>query len=157
MNYFKVCQLSKPSLCFPVFYFTGENDFYPAANFIECKMCHFMLANSKHNSRSRVTQKSFTPVFSQNSRIAGLAVRESLSAAADSSCLITNVLLHYGCTNCQCGNKRGFSLYFCFSHFTAAFLYKPFSHFTHFNKRALSWYQTLRVCAVQNANPVKWK
>src|SRR5665647_1919595 len=115
MNYFKVCQLSKPSLCFPVFYFTGENDFYPAANFIECKMCHFMLANSKHNSRSRVTQKNFTSVFSQNSRIAGLAVRESLSAAADSSCLITNVLLHYGCTNCQCGNRRGFSLYFCFS------------------------------------------
>src|SRR5665647_3796190 len=83
-------------------------------------------------------------------------VRESLPSHG-SSCLITNVLLHYGCTNCQCGNKRGFSLYFCFSHFTAAFLYKPFSHFTHFNKRALSWYQTLRVCAVQNANPVKWK
>src|SRR5665647_1658364 len=59
-------------------------------------------------------------------------VLEGLSAAADSSCLITNVLLHYGYTNCQCGNKRGSSLYFCFSHFIAAFLCKPFSHLTHF-------------------------
>ena len=36
-----------------------------------------------------------------------------VSPSNGSSCLITNVLLHYGWTNCYCGNKWGFSLRFC--------------------------------------------
>src|SRR5665647_2874304 len=74
-----------------------------------------MLRGVRRNGVQLSHTKEFHPCVLTNSRIAGLAVRESLSAAADSSCLITNVFLHYGHTNCQGGNKRGFSLYFCFS------------------------------------------
>ena len=64
-------------------------------------------------------------------------VRESLPSYG-SSCLITNVFLHYGYTNFQCANKFGLSAYFCLSHFTLASLYNPFSHFTHFFSRWFS-------------------
>lgn len=44
----------------------------------------------------------------------------------------------YGYTNNQCKNKLGFSLCFVLRYLTDAFLYNPFSHFTHFSSLALS-------------------
>ena len=43
-----------------------------------------------------------------------------------------------GCTNNQWANRLGHSLYFVCKYFTAAYLYNPFSHFTHLSSRAFN-------------------
>ena len=76
-------------------------------------------------------------------------VHETL-ASHGSSCLITNVLIHYGYTNFQCANNLGCSLHFRCNHFIEAILYNPFSHFTHLINRMLSCLQSCFVCAIEN-------
>ena len=48
----------------------------------------------------------------------------------------------HGCTYRHCRNNPGFSWYCCLSHLTDAYLYFPFSYFTHLSSRWLSWFQT---------------
>src|SRR5690554_6881970 len=56
----------------------------------------------------------------------------------------------HGCTNFQCSNKPGDSLYCRLSQRTDAYLYNPFSHFTHLSKRWLRPFHTGRIPACQN-------
>lgn len=76
-------------------------------------------------------------------------VRETL-ASYGSSCSITNVIKHYGRTNFQCGKSKGLSLYFFLSHIIAAFLYRPFSHFTHLYRCTFSCRHKYLVWLAQN-------